>query len=142
MDPRISHSSLHTQTPPLAYARGSVKNTLALATQSKIHWPIIKTLAAEKIMFDNKILEDLAEKMSKMLPPGLSDLQKEMQKSFHTMLVETLKRLDLVTREEFDIQAEVLLRTREKIDSLEKTIAKLEQKIKKEHTGHKSHKED
>ena len=93
-------------------------------------------------MFDNKILEDLAEKMSKMLPPGLSDLQKEMQKSFHTMLVETLKRLDLVTREEFDIQAEVLLRTREKIDSLEKTIAKLEQKIKKEHTGHKSHKED
>lgn len=83
-------------------------------------------------MFDNKILDDLSEKLSKMLPPGMADFQKDMQKSFHAVLVETLKRLDLVTREEFDIQAEVLLRTREKIDALEKTVAALEKKTKSE----------
>jgi BMFP domain-containing protein YqiC len=91
-------------------------------------------------MFDNKVLEDLAEKLSKMVPPGLAEVQKEMQKSFHTVLVETLKRMDVVTREEFDIQTEVLLRTREKIEALEKTISKLEKKIKKD--SEVKHKED
>ena len=83
-------------------------------------------------MFDNKTLEELAEKFNKMLPPGLADAQKDMQKSMHAVLLETLKKMNLVTREEFDIQAEVLLRTREKIDALEKTIATLESKAKKE----------
>jgi len=98
-------------------------------------------------MFDNKTIEELADKLSKVLPPGFDTLQKDVQKSFRAILTETFKKLDLVTRQEFDVQSEVLLRTREKVEALEKTISALEQslsvsagkdKIKKESSGHKN----
>lgn len=82
-------------------------------------------------MFNNKGLDDLAQKLSQMLPPGMGNLQKEMQKSFKTVLSEGLKQLDLVTREEFDVQVRVLLRTREKLEALEKQVEELEKNVQK-----------
>ena len=55
-------------------------------------------------------------------------MQDELQKNFRAALTAGLSRLDLVTREEFDIQASVLARTREKLELLEKQIGELEQK--------------
>ncbi len=55
-------------------------------------------------------------------------MQEDVQKNIHTLLQGALSRLDLVTREEFDAQTQVLARTREKLEQLEKTLTGLEQK--------------
>lgn len=92
-------------------------------------------------MFDKKTIEELAEKLSNALPAGLGAMQKDLQKSFRAVLTETFKQLDLVTREEFDVQAEVLLRTREKLEALEKVVSALEKDISLPHTKEKAKKQ-
>lgn len=57
-------------------------------------------------------------------------MPKEIEKQFHQILHTTLTKMDLVTREEFDAQVRVLQRTREKLEMLEKELAKREQQEK------------
>jgi len=77
-------------------------------------------------MIDFNHLDDLARRLSDLVPPGLRDSRDELQAGFKNVLQAGLARLDLVTREEFDVQRAVLLRTREKLEALEKTVAALE----------------
>ena len=77
-------------------------------------------------MFDIKFLDDIAKQLSDAVPESLRGLQKETQKTFHSILQSSFNKLDLVTREEFDTQVAVLARTRKKVDALEKQIAELE----------------
>lgn len=77
-------------------------------------------------MIDFNHLDDLARRLSDLVPPGLRESRDELQASFKSVLQAGLSRLDLVTREEFDVQRAVLLRTREKLESLEKAVAALE----------------
>jgi BMFP domain-containing protein YqiC len=77
-------------------------------------------------MIDTKFIDDLARQISGSIPSGLREMQQDVEKNVHTMLQSALSKLDLVTREEFDVQSRVLLRTREKLDKLEKIIATLE----------------
>jgi BMFP domain-containing protein YqiC len=63
------------------------------------------------------------------VPPGLRDSQEELQQTFKSALQAGLAKLDLVTREEFDVQQAVLLRTREKLEALERTVALLEAEL-------------
>ena len=79
-------------------------------------------------MIDFNHLDDLARRLSDLVPPGLRESRDELQASFKSALQAGLARLDLVTREEFDVQRAVLLRTREKLEALEKTVAALEAK--------------
>ena len=79
-------------------------------------------------MFDTKFIDDLARRISEAIPTGIKGMQEDVQKNIHTLLQGTLSRLDLVTREEFDAQSRVLARTREKLEQLEKTLTRLEQK--------------
>jgi hypothetical protein len=79
-------------------------------------------------MFDTKFIDDLARQISEAIPAGVKGMQEDVQKNIHTLLQGTLSRLDLVTREEFDTQSQVLARTREKLEQLEKTLEELEQK--------------
>ncbi|MCB1761526.1 MAG: accessory factor UbiK family protein [Gammaproteobacteria bacterium] len=78
-------------------------------------------------MIDPKQLDDLAKKVAASLPVGLLTMQEEMQKNFRAALAAGIARLDLVTREEFDVQAGVLARTRAKLELLERRITELEQ---------------
>ena len=80
-------------------------------------------------MIDPKVLDDLAKKVAAGFPAGLQSMQGDLQKNFRAALAAGLSRLDLVTREEFDIQASVLARTREKLELLENQMAELEQKL-------------
>lgn len=73
-------------------------------------------------MFARKQLDDLAQKLVSVLPSSLQNLDKELQQQFREILQATLAKLDLVTREEFDVQVKVLARTREKIDELQALI--------------------
>jgi BMFP domain-containing protein YqiC len=77
-------------------------------------------------MIDLNQLDDLARRLSDMVPPGLRQSREELQATFKSALQAGLGKLDLVTREEFDVQRAVLLRTREKLEALEKTVAALE----------------
>lgn len=75
---------------------------------------------------DPKILDDLARRLYEAVPPGLRDAQKDLENNFRSVLQNMLGRLDLVTREEFDVQTEVLKRTREKLESINHRLVELE----------------
>jgi hypothetical protein len=77
-------------------------------------------------MIDTKTLDDLAGRLANSLPAGLQLLQDDLKKNLRANLEAALARLDLVTREEFDVQAAVLARTREKLTSLEARVKELE----------------
>ena len=75
---------------------------------------------------DPKLLDDLARKLADSVPPGLKDLKADLERNFRAMLQTTLGKLDLVTREEFDVQTAVLARTRTKLEELSQRLAELE----------------
>lgn len=77
-------------------------------------------------MIDLNHIDDLARRLSGLVPPGLRQSQEELQQTFKGALQSGLAKLDLVTREEFDVQRAVLLRTREKLEALEGAVAALE----------------
>jgi BMFP domain-containing protein YqiC len=83
-------------------------------------------------MLNPKIIDDLARRLSNTVPAGLREAQQDLEKNFRTVLQNTLAKLDLVTREEFDVQSRLLSRTREKLEALEKTIAELEARQSKD----------
>ena len=77
-------------------------------------------------MIDAKIIDDLANKMSQIIPPELKNKHAEMQQQFKQLLQAQLGKMDLVTREEFDIQTKVLQKTRAQLQQMEKQLAELE----------------
>ena len=76
-------------------------------------------------MIDLSQLDELARRLSTLVPPGLREGREELQQNFKSVLQAGLGMLDLVTREEFDVQRAVLARTREKLEALEKQLAAL-----------------
>ncbi|HET9679428.1 MAG TPA: accessory factor UbiK family protein [Gammaproteobacteria bacterium] len=81
--------------------------------------------------FDPKILDDLAHKLADAVPPGLRAARDDMKDNFRVLLQSAFNKMDLVTREEFDVQAKVLARSREKLESLAARLAELEAELKK-----------
>ena len=79
-------------------------------------------------MFDTKSIDDIANRLADAIPPGLSGLKQDMEKNFHAILQSALGKLDLVTREEFEVQKAVLAKTRSKLEDLEKRVAEIDQK--------------
>lgn len=82
-------------------------------------------------MFDTKFIDDTVKRLSESLPPGLNKFKKDLEKNFRAILQSMFAKLDLVTREEFDVQKKVLTKTRIKINTLEKQIAYLENYLTK-----------
>ncbi|MCF6202634.1 MAG: accessory factor UbiK family protein [Methylococcaceae bacterium] len=80
-------------------------------------------------MFDQKTIDDIANRLSDVIPSGLTNMKDDMEKNFHAILQGALGKLDLVTREEFEVQKAVLAKTRSKLEALEKTVAEIEQQI-------------
>jgi len=78
------------------------------------------------LAFDPKSLEELARKLADAVPPGLAAFRDDLERNFRVVLQSGLAKLDLVTRQEFDIQAAVLRRSRERLEELERRIAALE----------------
>jgi hypothetical protein len=76
--------------------------------------------------FDPRFLEDLAKRLSESMPPQLAALKADVEANFKSVLQAGLAKLDLVTRQEFDVQAGVLARTRDKLGALEARLAALE----------------
>ena len=77
-------------------------------------------------MIDPKKIEQIARQVHESMPKGLRDLGEDVEKKIRQVLQSQLTRLDLVSREEFDVQTQVLLRTREKLALLEQRLSELE----------------
>ena len=76
-------------------------------------------------------IDDLAKKLAGFMPTSLQNLQTDIEKNIRSGLESGLRQMNLVSREEFEIQSAVLLRTREKLEALEKLVAKLESDMEK-----------
>ena len=77
-------------------------------------------------MIDISKLDELAQKLASMVPQPIREGGEELQQNFKAALQTGLGKLDLVTREEFEVQRGVLLKTREKLEALERQVAELE----------------
>ena len=77
-------------------------------------------------MLDPKLFDDLSKRIAEGMPQGFQTLQDDFERNMRAGLESALSRLNLVTREEFEIQQAVLQRTREKLEALEKRVATLE----------------
>ncbi len=73
-------------------------------------------------MFNAKQLEDVAKNLFSALPASLQNLETDIQQQFKEILQATFTCMDLVTRDEFDVQIKVLARTREKIELLQNQV--------------------
>jgi hypothetical protein len=80
-------------------------------------------------MIDLSHIDDLARRLSSLVPPGMREGREELQQNFKAVLQAGLARLDLVTREEFEVQRAVLLRTREKLEALQREVEALESRL-------------
>ncbi len=88
-------------------------------------------MEATTTMIDLSQIDELARRLSSLVPPSLrqplsSEAHEELQQNFKSVLQAGLGKLDLVTREEFEVQRAVLLRTREQLEALQRSVAELE----------------
>ena len=80
-------------------------------------------------MIDAKKISSLVDSVAQALPDGLGSLPENAQINLKATLSSMLEKMDLVSREEFDIQTQVLAKTRAKLEALEKQVADLENKL-------------
>ena len=79
-------------------------------------------------MLEARHLEELASKLGQTIPPSLKELRRELEDNFRVVLRANLEKFDLVSRERFDLQADLLARTQAKLVALEKRLSELEKK--------------
>ena len=77
-------------------------------------------------MIDTKVFDEISKRIAGNMPSGIQVLQDDLKQNIRSAVEAGLSHLNLVTREEFDVQAKVLARTRAKLEALEKQVAELE----------------
>ncbi len=81
------------------------------------------------IMFNAKKIEDIAKQVTDAIPPKFKDIANDIEEKTKVVLQRKLSQLDVVSREEFDVQTQVLLKTREKLAELENKLTEIEAKL-------------
>jgi BMFP domain-containing protein YqiC len=82
-------------------------------------------------MLDPKFIDDITRRLTQAMPASARALQDDLEKNLRAAMQSVFARMDLVTREEFDVQTRVLARSRDKIEALEKQVAALEEQLLK-----------
>lgn len=77
-------------------------------------------------MFDPKLFDDVVKRLSDAVPSSIKQAKEDTEKNFRAILQSAFAKLDLVTREEFDVQVAVLAKTREKLEALEAKVSAME----------------
>ena len=75
---------------------------------------------------NNESIENLARKLAEAVPEGLRSVRDDLESNFRSVLRASLAKLDLVTREEFEVQEAVLAKTRQKLEALEARLEEIE----------------
>ena len=86
-------------------------------------------------MINSKAFEEFAQRVMESIPPGIRNLQQDVDKNIRAGINSAFAKLNLVTREEFDVQAGVLARTRAKLQTLEAQVAELEAQLRNKQSG-------
>lgn len=86
-------------------------------------------------MFKSEKIEEVIQQFSRLLPADLQQARHDIEKNMKSALSASLARMDLVTREEFDVQSELLARTRVLLTQLEDKVARLEAQLENRKTG-------
>jgi BMFP domain-containing protein YqiC len=81
---------------------------------------------------DPKTLDDFAKRLAEIVPQSARDLHQDIEKNLRAVITSTFNKLNLITREEFEIQQNVLLRTRNKVENLEQQVAALESQLQQQ----------
>lgn len=76
-----------------------------------------------------QIVNRVSEQLSQVLPPGVRQLRGDIEENIKAVLRETLSRMELVTREEFDVQTALLSRARSRLEAMEAELRTLEQRV-------------
>lgn len=76
---------------------------------------------------DAKKIEDIAKQINDSIPAGMKDFAGSMEQRIKQILQQQLSKLDVVTHEEFDIQQQLLLRLRQRVEELEKQVQAMQQ---------------
>ena len=87
-------------------------------------------------MIDPRKFDDLARRIQASLPPGLDEVREDVTRNIRALIAAGIARMDLVEREEFDVQSAVLARTREKLETLERRVRQIEGRL--EASDHRS----
>lgn len=86
-------------------------------------------------MSNPKNIEQIARRIHESLPKGVRDFGEDVEKKIRQTLQNQLSKLDLISREEFDVQTQVLLRSREKLAQLEKRLTELENRLNEQQSN-------
>ncbi len=78
------------------------------------------------VAMNNESVENIARKLAEAVPEGLRSVREDLENNFRAVLSASLNKLDLVTREEFEVQEAVLAKTRAKLEVLEQVVEDLE----------------
>ena len=92
----------------------------------KLRLVFLPVLGYHVIMNDESV-ENIARKLAEAVPEGLRSMRADLERSFRSVLRSSMGKLDLVTREEFEVQEAVLAKTREKLEALERQVKELEE---------------
>jgi BMFP domain-containing protein YqiC len=101
----------------------------AIESTQPLLYPNAITIYGVFGMFDPKIFDDLSRKLVDGLPSGFKAFQSDLERNIKASLESALRQMNLVSRDEFEIQQAILMRTREKVDALEKRVAELETQL-------------
>ena len=80
-------------------------------------------------MIDNQTINELSAKINALLPPGLQQVKEDFDARLKLLLQQQLANLEMVSREEFELQARVLERTREKLEAIEARLKELDKSL-------------
>ena len=86
-------------------------------------------------MIDPRRFDDLARRIQASLPPGIDEVREDVTRNIRAVISAGIARMDLVEREEFDVQSAVLARTREKLEALEARVQQLEKQPEESERG-------
>lgn len=82
--------------------------------------------------FKREAIDDLVDKVARLLPDDAGLIRDELHQNLRATITATLKNMDLVTREEFDVQARLLAKTRLRLEEMQQQVEKLEALLEKE----------
>jgi len=100
-----------------------------LATYDIKAAPSLAPTTLEPPMNPEEFARKVGNRIDHLLPKGLSDTKKDLQNNIKSIISESLTKLDVVSREDFEIQQAVLLKTRSKLEALEQRLQQLEDQL-------------
>ena len=80
-------------------------------------------------MLETQKIDELVKKLTAMMPSSVGEFQDDIEKNLKAGLQSALQKMDLVTREEYEVQTALLARTREKLEALDAKLKLLEEKL-------------